>query len=331
MTPLALDFGQPAAPVQPWVFPGCMLAATYEEGTFPVGGEWVAEEKMDGYRLQVVIDADGGCSYHCRDAKPVGWGGNVQFIGRQLVALGFRSCIVDGEIMGRKGWGATGIIRRKAPAEADVMAAVEFVAFDWIPLCGYERVATGRTQMKAFGWTASARREQLIGEGCRLTPTALAPNVRLVEQRRVTSEQELLAYRDEVVARGGEGVILKDNNAPYFFDRHIAWRKVVPMRTFDLKVLRVVEGAGKHKGRLGALVGETMDGRAVQVSAGTGFVDALREALWAVRDALPGMVFEVQARVSDVAVARHPVYRRFRTEKVSCAELDAALASVEVC
>lgn len=59
---------------------------------------------------------------------------------------------------------------------------------------------------------------------------------------------------DEALAAGHEGVVVKDLDAPYVAGRRgAAWRKVKPVRTFDLVVLAAEWGHGRRTGWLSNL------------------------------------------------------------------------------
>jgi len=76
-------------------------------------------------------------------------------------------------------------------------------------------------------------------------PEALVP-------RLVTAEPEdVHAFFAHMLARGHEGVVVKDLSAPYDAGRRgAAWVKVKPRHTLDLVVLAVEWGSGRRKGLL---------------------------------------------------------------------------------
>lgn len=84
----------------------------------------------------------------------------------------------------------------------------------------------------------------------------------------------------EALDAGHEGVIARDINASYVFDRDSSMRKKKPVKdTVDLRVRGVVRGTGNHSDRLGALQLETKDGEYIG-RVGTGFTDEDRFGLW---------------------------------------------------
>ena len=74
-----------------------------------------------------------------------------------------------------------------------------------------------------------------------------------------------------------EGVIVKDMNGFYEWDRTIACAKVKSFSDIDLKIVGMQEGKGRHKGRLGAL---ELDYKGNIVRCGTGFSDEQRTTFW---------------------------------------------------
>ena len=59
---------------------------------------------------------------------------------------------------------------------------------------------------------------------------------------------------EEALAAGHEGVVVKDAASPYVAGRRgKAWRKVKPVRTYDLVVLGAEWGHGRRQGRLSNL------------------------------------------------------------------------------
>lgn len=103
------------------------------------------------------------------------------------------------------------------------------------------------------------------------------------------------------LARGGEGLVLhpfvlgRDDREPL---------KVKPVETYDVKVVGMIAGRGKHEGRMGALVTPMGD-------VGTGFTDADRA-----RRSWVGKTIEVAALgLTPGGKFRHPRFVRVRFDK----------------
>ncbi len=83
---------------------------------------------------------------------------------------------------------------------------------------------------------------------------ALVPAPMLVPAAAVADAAAGEAFLADALARGHEGVMAKDERAPYEAGRRgAAWLKVKPARTLDLVVLAAEEGSGRRRGWLSNL------------------------------------------------------------------------------
>lgn len=101
------------------------------------------------------------------------------------------------------------------------------------------------------------------------------PWVQAVEQVRVGDDAELRAMLKRVVADGGEGLMLHRADSYYRAERSDDLLKLKPYDDADARVIGHVAGRGRHRGRLGALLVETPQGRRFRI--GSGLSDAARE------------------------------------------------------
>lgn len=88
------------------------------------------------------------------------------------------------------------------------------------------------------------------------------------------------ALAQEYIRDGGyDGLILRDLNAPWVAGicRNGALIKVKPSVTLDLRCNGVIQGEGKHAGKLGAI---SVSFNGVNTCVGTGFSDQEREDFW---------------------------------------------------
>lgn len=108
----------------------------------------------------------------------------------------------------------------------------------------------------------------------RLVAAARSPTLAAVPQHRVADRAALARWLDQVVAAGGEGLMLHRADAPLLHGRHDALLKLRPWLDDEGLVVAHLPGRGRHAGRLGALRLRLADGR--EFSLGTGFSDAER-------------------------------------------------------
>ena len=90
------------------------------------------------------------------------------------------------------------------------------------------------------------------------------------------SPQALQRRLDEVVAAGGEGLMLHRADALYETGRSASLLKLKPLHDAEARVIGHVAGRGRHAGRMGALRVRSPAG--VDFLLGTGFSDAERES-----------------------------------------------------
>ncbi|KFZ38679.1 hypothetical protein HR45_04440 [Shewanella mangrovi] len=102
----------------------------------------------------------------------------------------------------------------------------------------------------------------------------LTPYLRVIPQTRGTDVNALQQRLDDIVTRGGEGLVLHQRNAPIVAGRSPYLFKFKPVDDAEAKVLAVLPGNGKYAGMMGSLLVETAEG--VRFKIGTGFSDAER-------------------------------------------------------
>lgn len=130
-----------------------------------------------------------------------------------------------------------------------------------------------------------------------------------VEQRPCHSADELQAFYREILAIGGEGVVVRDAQG--------ICHKLKPVDDDDAEVIGYKEGAGRNAGRLGALVVRDREGREFRI--GTGISDEVRNAPPKVGDVVR---FTYQGRTKR-GIPRFAAFAGVRAEQT----LDFALAN----
>lgn len=126
--------------------------------------------------------------------------------------------------------------------------------------------------------------------------------VRVLEQAICRDESHLREELARVEALGGEGLMARRPRSKYEAGRSNTLLKVKTFHDAEARVVGHAPGAGKHKGRLGALIVELADG--TKFNVGTGFSDAERE------DPAPiGSIITFRYQeLSDGGVPRFPSY-----------------------
>jgi DNA ligase-1 len=246
---------QLAAAAQPKDVPPVQLAEKWE-GQDPTG--YYASEKLDGVRA---------------------WWDGKNFISRQgnifnapdWFKNGLPHNTLDGELWtGRGKFQETVSIVRQADA-GDLWTSVFYMVFDmpktgtnlnmdfearWTTLVGY-----ARTNFPQAGDTQ---------------PIRLADKAYVLPQNRCGDEDDLMKRMDEVMAKGGEGLMLKKAGSLYTAGRTTDLLKVKRFHDAEAVVTGHQPGKGRHDGVMGAL--ELLDYPECKVAfkVGSGFTDEQR-------------------------------------------------------
>lgn len=131
--------------------------------------------------------------------------------------------------------------------------------------------------------------------------------IRIIEQIPVQSREQALQFLQDIEAQGGEGVMLRDPNAPYQSGRRSQLLKLKSAHDAECTVVAHHAGKGRHEGRLGAITCENAQG---QFRIGSGFTDAERNHPPAV-----GSVITYRYRgVTEKGLPRFATFLRVREE-----------------
>jgi DNA ligase-1 len=144
--------------------------------------------------------------------------------------------------------------------------------------------------------------EDRVAHAQKVLGRAGAPHARWHEHVRCTGIDHLRDELARVEALGGEGLMLRQPGSPYVVGRSTTLLKVKTFQDAEARVVAHAPGAGKHKGRVGALVVELPDG--TRFNVGTGMSDAEREAPPSIGAVI---TFRYQ-ELSDDGVPRFPSY-----------------------
>ena len=110
------------------------------------------------------------------------------------------------------------------------------------------------------------------------------------------------AFQRDVEGLGGEGLMMRKPKSKYEIGRSSTLLKVKTFHDAEARVLKHLPGAGRHKGRMGALQVELADG--TTFSVGTGFSDAERGN----PPAVGSMITFRYQELSEAGVPRFPSY-----------------------
>jgi len=135
------------------------------------------------------------------------------------------------------------------------------------------------------------------------------PFARILEQQRCQGISHLRQELTRIEALGGEGLMLREPGSSYVAGRSTTLLKVKTFHDAEARVIGHQPGAGRHKGRLGALLVELANG--TQFAVGTGFTDRQREQPPAIGTLI---TFRYQ-ELTDGGVPRFPSFVRLGTDQ----------------
>lgn len=236
----------------------CMLAKTYPEHVRE--GFYYIQEKLNGNRCIAYHDGT-QWKFVSRSGKPL----NVYF----NMAHMYTDQIYDGEIMTRGKMGnrdfatTSGVINSKIGDKSDLIYFVYDILDDKKPY--KER----RLMLKDI--------RQDRGESDNVKILKVLNKIWVYPNPQYNWQLE--EHLDAIVDKGGEGIMLRDPDAPYYHSKNSGDRKPYLLKykktkTCDLRIIGWNEGNGKYEGFIGSFICETDDG-SVKVNV-AGMTDDVR-------------------------------------------------------
>ena len=282
--------------------------------SFPCQADW----KYDGQRT-IAIVTNSMIDYRARSGKPMEHLAGVfdEDLFKIREALGY-DYVIDGESFAGD---FTETINAKKVGNDAAKAALRLRAFFLMPLSDW----------KAQKCNISMRENRFAL--LKLIGVYNLSKIVISGGREVRSFQDMTEYCAEVTApgfdgqkNGHEGLILKEWEAKYVWDRSMSWCKVKNFYDVDCRVLAVYQGKAKTKNanRLGGLKvgGYTESGEYVECDVGSGFTDTERDEIWANQASYIGQTVVVKyqeisrSKNKDVSSLRFPTFVRMRDDKI---------------
>ncbi len=262
--------------------PPLLLAESWDNSTDPT--DWWLSEKLDGVRAWWT-----GSYFQSRQ-------GNT-FHAPAWFVDGLPDMPLDGELwLARKAFQRTVSIVRRHDGP-DSWREIKFRIFDAPPVSG------------PF--------EDRIEYLCETFSRLRHPHASVLPQLRCRGVDHLREELDRIESLGGEGLMLRQPGSRYEAGRSATLLKAKRFHDAEARVIAHLPGAGRHKGRLGALAVVLPDG--TEFSVGTGFCDAQREQPPAVGSLI---TFRYQ-ELTDRGVPRFPTFVRVRHDTEPAASLPA--------
>jgi len=211
-----------------------LLAKVYSQEDV---SKWWVSEKLDGVRA-----IWNGEKLHFRS-------GNLIHAPLWFTA-NFPDLPMDGELWVGRGTfdRLSGIVRKKIPVDNE-WKQVRYMLFE----------------LPDHSGTFTARVQKMI----KLTTSVKIPWLKVIPQIRLKSETELLKMLDDVVKKGGEGLMLHRADSLYHSGRSDDLLKLKPWQDAEATVIEILPGKGKFSGMMGSLLVKDQSGHIFRI--GTGF------------------------------------------------------------
>lgn len=268
-------------------------------------GEWFSlSQKLNGNRASFyqdkLISRQGkeftGMQHIISDLEQLGWG---WFYDGELIRKNVDN-LPDEENF-RVG---TGIINSDLESKNDI----KFVIFDYFP--------ESEISKKQSHDKYKVRRALLNGLRKTIDEKCLE-NVEIVPMvYEGTDQTQIMKWLDYAIENDWEGLMLNKDTV-YKCKRTTDLIKIKQFYSMDLPVTEILEGDGRLKGTLGALVVKFKDNT---VNVGSGFDDKTRKELWEKKEELIGRIIEVKYKQiskdkkTGLESLQFPIFIRLREE-----------------
>ena len=280
----------------------------------------LAESKYDGNRLTAMVEG-GDVKYYARSGLPSDYcAGCFDDELRQIEQYFGCPMAIDGEVKAKT---FQETCEAKGSGKKDAKANLRFFAFDIMPLSVWKSREAAKAGVQTY-------RSDLLEK----TINTLGLQKIIKSKYKVCySIEELRAFNIEVLADGidedgtlnglGEGLILKNMDGLYEWDRSTNWFKWKPVIDLDLKIVGWEFGKGRLSKTVGKLHLEGYDenGKHIVCKCGSGLNDKMRAYFLALGDKMIGMTVMIEAQEiclaqnATIYSARFPVFIRIRDDK----------------
>lgn len=240
-------------------------------------GDYTATEKLDGVRAVALKYADGFHLFSRQGREITGLNDVIS----DLNSADVEHEVLDGELL---------ISRRSRDASADFRKTMSITnskgTKTGIKYHIFDVERSREAFLNHFSINMYSERRTTLNR-LKMALKGLK-NVTVVPELYTGSDMsEVHRIYDDIITRGGEGVVLNRNSAMYHFGRGNDMLKIKQQYDNDGRIVGFKRGLGRFSDSLGALEVTYKD---TVVTLGTGFTDADRQYIWDNRDSLLGSI-----------------------------------------
>ena len=213
---------------------------------------WIASEKWDGYRALFMYDDDGDGHFYSRAGKK--FNAPEWMLSAMPPFKILKNQILDGELWaGRENFQLMGVVRKKNPLDEEWMD-ITYKVYDVVTFEEDQFIDRLNILKKIISFTE--KRWKIITHKNEIPyPMAnLDCPIQMTEQIQITSQPMLDQYYKNIIAGGGEGVMLKHPLKPYIDGRNSYLLKVKPSFDREAVITGYKKGNGKYEKMLGGFI-----------------------------------------------------------------------------
>lgn len=230
------------SPVTHSVSPPQIQLATLYHQDINIQEYWISE-KLDGVRA------------YWNGKNLISRQGNI-FNAPQWFSNGFPDIPLDGELwIKRQSFSQVSGIVRQQKADDEQWRRIAFMIFD-LPA-------------SAENFTARIKKMRTI------VNNSESPYLKMIAQQKVQNNAQLQLLLENVLSKGGEGLMLHRGDAFYQAKRSKDLLKLKKYQDAEAVVVQHLPGKGRNSGRMGAILVKTKEGTVFKI--GSGFSDQERE------------------------------------------------------
>ena len=258
---------------------GVLLADTYKEEIDPTG--YIASEKYDGIRA-------------LWDTKMLKSRTNKQIHAPEWFINDLPTDhALDGELYIKRGdfEKTTSIVSKKIPIDSQ-WKQIKYMIFD-IP----SSKDTFENRLKTL--------EKLFSDSLQANFLVLVPHF------VIKSKNHMKSIFENIVSKGGEGIMLRQPDSKYMQKRSKTLLKVKPTDDAEAVIENMIEGRGKDASSMGAMQVHLQQNPKIKFKIGSGFTTKMRKNFWFDKDKYIGTVITFGYKgFTAKGVPRHPVFIR---------------------
>ena len=204
--------------------------------------EYLMSEKLDGVRG--IWDGKG---FKSRKNYPIK--------SPEFFRANFPSFVLDGELyLGKNSFDTLSALLRKDDEKNTLWRDVTYNVFDVPNAC--EEFKLNPCSLK--------NRLSILEKYLEKYPNSY---IKIIPHFEIQSQEHLEQFYQKVLKEGGEGLVIRKNNAPYEKGRTNNALKLKPYEDAECKVVGYTQGRGKFEGMVGALLCQMPNGKIIKIGS----------------------------------------------------------------